>query len=104
MSLDLWIIATRPVQVFDGNITHNMGRMARECGLYAPLWEASGKRGVDLIDPLRAGLTELVLHKEKYAKFNPENGWGDIEGLIQFAQGVFNACVQNPDGVVGVSR
>lgn len=45
--------------VYDANITHNMGRMAGECGrLYEALWrpdEQGWTHARDLIEPLRDG-------------------------------------------------
>ena len=104
MSLDLSIFATRPTCVFDANITHNLARMARECGLYEPLWRSEGARAGDLIVPVSEGVAELVLRPEKYREFNPENGWGDYENLVEFARAFLAACMENPDGDVMVSR
>jgi len=104
MSLDLSIMATRPTMVFDANITHNLAKMARECGLYEPLWNSHGATASDLIVPVSEGVAELVLFPEKYRKLNPENGWGDYDGLVRFARAFLAACIENPDGIVGVSK
>lgn len=38
MSLDVYLTATRPTEVCALNITHNLGRMAKEAGIYQHLW------------------------------------------------------------------
>jgi hypothetical protein len=38
MSLDVWLTATRPCEVYSDNITHNLGEMADAAGIYKALW------------------------------------------------------------------
>lgn len=104
MSLDLHITAVRPTTVLDLNITHNLARMAHECGLYDSLWGAHGKSCADLIEPLKAGFIRLQEDRARLVAFNPANGWGDYDGLFEFTRAVLDACIENPDGIVGVSR
>lgn len=102
MSLDLTLTAVRPCSVFDGNITHNLARMAEACGLYPLMWGARDRTAGDLIEPLRVALAELVVNPEKYRAFDPPNGWGSYDGLVQFASEFLEACIANPDATVGV--
>lgn len=94
--------------VYDGNITHNLGRMARECGqLYEALWrpdEQGWTHARDLIEPLRDGLAILQSDYDRLQEFNPANGWGDYDGLLRFTAGYLAACERWPDAEVGVSR
>lgn len=93
--------------VFSANITHNMGRMAREAGLYEALWCAQdngvGHAG-DLIEPMEKGLALLVSDPARFRQFNPENGWGDYEALVRFAERYLAACREYPAAEVRVSR
>lgn len=94
-------------EVYSANITHNLGNMANEAGIYKHLWrpdEIGITKAKELIDPLREGLHKLKSEPEKYKKFNPENGWGSYEGLISFIQNYLDACYQHPDASVEVSR
>ena len=107
MSLDVYLKANRLVNVHEGNITHNLNKMAKEAGLYEYLWrpeEVGITRSSQLIRPLKKGLNELKRHPEKYAKFNPDNGWGDYDGLVKFVEGYLNACINNKDATIEVSR
>lgn len=125
-------------EVYSANITHNLGRMAAEAGIYEALWRPGelldpdkaarireqekahnyhGAGGVfeierslpavhgrDLIQPLRDGLEKLRARPEHFEQFNPENGWGDYDGLVQFTERYLAACEEYPDADVRVSR
>ena len=103
MSLDVYLTNT----VHSGNITHNLGKMAKEAGLYEALWcpEESGYWiAKQLIPVLDKGLWELKMNPEKYEKFNAENGWGVYENLVDFVEEYLKACRLFPDADVGASR
>ena len=93
--------------VYDRNITHNLGKMAAEAGLYEAMWrpdEQGWTHAHDLIRPLRDGLAALQASPDHYKAFNPENGWGDYEGLLDFAASYLAACMKWPSADVEVSR
>ncbi len=107
MSLDVYLTANRPTEVFSANITHNLGPMAREAGLYEALWrpeELKIKRAVELAPLLSSGLDRLREHPEKFRALNPENGWGSYEGLVAFVENYLKAVRENPDAEVSVWR
>jgi hypothetical protein len=96
---------TRLLFTFSANVTHNFGRMADEAGLYRCLWrpnENGIRVGSEMIGFLEAGLALLRAEPERFKKFNPENGWGDYEGLVRFAEGVLAACREHPQATVRV--
>lgn len=93
--------------IYSNNITHNLGKMANAAGIYKYLWrpdEISITKAIELIEPLRAGLVCLKAHPERFKKLNPENGWGDYEGLIAFVADYLAACEKNPTADISVSR
>lgn len=113
MSLDI----TLTKSVFKGNLTHNLGKMASECGLYEPMWrphklfdypdeqeDACWIIASDLIEYLEKGIEELKANPEKYKKLNPENGWGDYDGLLKVAEEYLVHCKVYPDADVSVNR
>lgn len=106
MSLDVYLLEVmQPASVFDANITHNLGRMAEEAGIYKALWRPDDiglKKAVDLIPLLRAGLDRLREDPEHFKMFNPENGWGDYEGLVRFTARYLAACEEYPEASVKV--
>lgn len=93
--------------VYQGNITHNLGKMATVSGLYEACWvpESLGITiAKDLKFALTLGLEELKSDPEKYKKFNPENGWGKYEDLVSFVEGYIDGCTLYPEAKVEVSR
>lgn len=94
-------------EVFEYNITHNLGEMASVAGIYECLWrpeEIGITKARQLIEPLRQGLHELKLNPDHYKQFNPENGWGNYDGLVKFVEEYLNACYQYPDADVHADR
>ena len=93
--------------VYHANITHNLGRMASETGIYECLWrpdEIGIMKASELIECLRAGLQALRNDPERFKRFNPANGWGTYEGLVQFVENYLATCEQYPDATVSVWR
>lgn len=94
-------------EVYSANITHNLNSMAAEAGIYKALWrpeEIGITHAEQLIAPLRAGLSLLKSDPERFRKFNPENGWGTYEALVQFAADYLVACEEYPTATVSVWR
>lgn len=94
-------------KVYSANITHNLNTMAGEAGIYEHLWrpdEINITKAKELIEPLREGLHKLKSEPEKYKAFNPSNGWGSYEGLVRFVSNYLDACYENPEADVSVSR
>jgi hypothetical protein len=114
-------------EIYSANITHNLGEMADEAGLYEALWRPYRlKEGYnvpeddyeverefesncviqakEIIPILEKGLKELVSHPEKYKKFNPSNGWGSYESLIKFTKAYLLACIANPEAEIETDR
>lgn len=107
MSLSVYLEVVQPVAVYDANITHNLGKMAKEAGIYQHLWrpeELGITKASELIEPLRAGLALLESDPRRFETFNPENDWGSYEGLCRFVGSYLSACEDNPDAAVRVSR
>ena len=107
MSLDVYLTAVRPTEVYSDNITHNLNVMAGEAGIYEALWrpeEIGITLAHQLIPILEEGLAKLRANPEHYEKFNPENGWGNYVGLVKFVVDYLAACKENPDARVSVWR
>jgi hypothetical protein len=94
-------------EVYSANITHNLGEMASAAELYYPLWrpeEINITKAKQLIVPLAKGLESLIEKPDYYKTFNPENGWGSYDGLLNLVENYLKACIDNPDADVSVSR
>jgi hypothetical protein len=93
--------------VWDWNITHNLGAMAEAAGLYRWLWrpdEAGVEQAGSLVRVLRKGLAVLEADPERFRAMNPENGWEDYEGLVEFVREYLTACQTWPNARVSVWR
>jgi hypothetical protein len=93
--------------VYHGNITHNLGRMAHEAGLYDILWRPDENdllKAYQLIAGLEAGLERLLIDPDRFQRFNAENGWGTYDGLVRFTREYLAACNRYPNATVTVWR
>lgn len=94
-------------EVYSANITHNLGKMADEAGVYYALWrpeEKGWKLAKDIIEPLEQGLKNLEDNPDRFKQFNPENGWGSYEGLVEFVKNYLTACKEYPEAEIYASR
>jgi hypothetical protein len=101
------VAASDTDSVYTANITHNLGRMAAEAGVYTALWkpELIGiTRAEQLITPLSDGLALLKADPDRFKRLNPENGWGTYENLVQFVTDYLAACEAYPTAEVSVWR
>jgi hypothetical protein len=107
MSLDVYLVEMQPTEIYGANITHNLGKMAGEAGIYKHLWrpdEIGVTKAGELIEPLRAGLARLEADPKRFRAFDAQNGWGRYPHLVEFVRGYLAACEANPDADVRVSR
>lgn len=107
MSLGVYLRVVRLTEVFEANITHNLGKMAREAGIYMACWrpeEVGITHASQLVEPLEKGLALLKSDPERFKALNPANGWGDYEGFVKWVEKYLEACRANPDAEVDASR
>ena len=114
MSLDVILTKTMPTEVYTSNITHNLGKMATEVKLsngmtlYDVLWRPDEQEGLkyarDISEMLDEAYTILLSNPHYYCQFNPENGWGNYDTLCVFVHKYRDACWDNPEAEIGVSR
>lgn len=107
MSLDVYLTDADGSVVYEANITHNLNTMAAEAGIYKYLWrpdEIGATKAKQLIGPLREGLQMMVFEPGKFKAHNPSNGWGTYDGFLPWIANYLQACIDNPDADVKVSR
>jgi len=94
-------------EVYEANITHNLTKMASEAGLYECIWrpeECYINTAYQLIAPLESRLRILESNSEYFEQFNPDNGWGNYKGFVEFVKEYLAACKRYPDATVRVWR
>ncbi len=108
MSLDLHFYAVRETEVASFNITHNLGAMAREAGIYGALWRPEEhpeyQTAGDIVPVLEAGLAAMKADPERFKAFNAPNGWGMYHHFVPWVEEVLAACKKNPDARLEASR
>lgn len=107
MSLDFYLTRVQPVDVLNENITHNLGRMAKEAGIYELLWrpeEIGVTKASQVIEPLTSGIALLESDPERFKQFNSPNGWGMYEHFVPFCKRILQGCIEYPDADVRVWR
>jgi hypothetical protein len=94
-------------EVYWANITHNLGRMAAEAGIYGILWrpEEIGKtKAGEIVELLEKGLADLKARPDYFEQFNAKNGWGMYEHFVPFVEKYLEACKEYSDAIIHVSR
>lgn len=95
------------VDVWHRNITHNLNTMAKYAGLYDVLWRPD-EHGIEYayqaIEPAEVGLSVLEASPEEHKRFNPENGWGNYEQLVDFTRSFIVACKAFPNATIYACR
>ena len=107
MSLDISLHEVKEVEVFSSNITHNLGRMAGEAGIYVLLWrpeEIGVKFAYQMIEPLKEALELLKTRPEHFKQFDAQNGWGVYDDFLKFVEKVIQGCDSNPEALIKISR
>ena len=107
MSLDVSLIKEMPTSVYEGNITHNLNKMAEAAGVYTACWrpdEIGITKAQQLIEPLRAGIAKLKADPDTFKAFDPPNKWGSYDGFVQWLEDYLAACEEHPDAEARASR
>lgn len=107
--MSLWVRLTeiKPTDVFELNTTHNLNRMASAAGIYQHIWrpeELGIKKAAQLIEPLTHGYRLLKLTPEAFRVYESPNGWGRYDDLCKFVWSYLQACIDNPNADVHVTR
>jgi len=97
MSLD---IGLRRHDTF--NVTHNLTPMWIKANIYECLYKSEGKKAKEIINQLEKGLQDIKDNYNEYKKLNPSNGWGDIDGAIEFLERVIKEFKQYPNAKIEV--
>lgn len=104
VSWDINIKAKREISIFEANITYNLSPMYYKC--------LDKELGLKIFDKmtckealpiLQKAIEDLIDNKEEYEKLNPENGWGNYEGLLITFLEMRKCCIDNPDGILELS-
>ena len=126
MSLTIYLLDNNGKLIWSKNITHNLNKMAEAAGLYEALWcpyrlsnqyssfmtyeeEMSLEnrlqiKAKDIYDYVKKGHRELTENPEKYTKYNPLNGWGSYETLVEFVFDYMTVLFLYPEAIIKCER
>jgi hypothetical protein len=118
MSLDIYLLKRNVVAesaesiapdevLYEANITHNLGKMATELGIYQVLWrmeETDVLQAKDLYPYIRKAIIEMVTYPEYYKKFDSDNGWGTFKDFLPWLSRLIVALDQYPESYLATSR
>jgi hypothetical protein len=113
--------------LYSSNITHNLGKMANEAGIYEALWrpyqlkegfnipegdyeaeyefeENNPVRGYELIPVIEKGLEDMIARPAHYKTFDSPNGWGLYKHFVPFIEKYLRALKEYPESFVECSR
>jgi len=93
--------------VFERNITHNLSKMAKVCGVYHACWKPEAIncfQAKHILPLLEQGLANMECFPDFYKQFNASNSWGVYEHFIKFLTEYINACKEYPETIIKVSR
>lgn len=91
-------------EFWHGNITNNLNEMAGACfpdleSLRDLLWRDEEPNDIIYyVYQLFACLIELQDNQDVYKQFNPANGWGTYEQLVEFVRSFIHALIDMPEG------
>jgi hypothetical protein len=103
MSLDIDLYT----RVYEANITHNLGTMAKAAGIYDCLWRAPENGftlASQLVEPLTKGIAKMEATPKRFKAMNSPNGWGTYENFLPWLERLLDACIANPDAEVRTDR
>lgn len=90
------------------NITHNLGKMATEAGIYQYLWRTPEETDIytakELIIPLKRGLEMMKKKPEYFRQFEAKNGWGSYDDFVSLVETYIQACEEYPWAEIVASR
>lgn len=94
---DEWVSVTE-----GNNITYNLADMFdAACGVRPSLWHLQPTSYVLAL--VKHGIDELEKNPQKYKKYEAPNGWGTIEGALNFLKMVRIDCERYIKGRIYVS-
>ena len=78
--------------------TYNLGDMFRAC------MDWNYTQGQEypcdyVIKKVEHGINELRTHRAKYEKYNPPNGWGDLDEAIRVLESLRECIYQNAENI-----
>ena len=83
------------------NYTSNVSPMWTEA-IGTSLRDLKGKTGEEAKPVLVKAICDMAAHPEKYKPMEPDNGWGDYHGAMNFLSRILEICQEAPKAKIGM--
>jgi hypothetical protein len=83
------------------NYTSNAWRMYAEAGIRLP--ELDGLWCGDLVWRLADAVKQMETDPGRFQPLEPENGWGDYEGALNYLRSILDVCEAHPQARLYIS-
>lgn len=107
MSLDVYLKDDDGDVLFWTNITHNLGRMAKEAGIYEAIWrpeEVPASCPKHVIETIETGLLLMKSDPDRFKKYDSDNGWGTYDQFVPWVEELLHAYKEMPELIIYTSR
>jgi hypothetical protein len=109
MSYDVWMEVDTggrsPASVCESaNMTSNVAPMWRRAIGGDGVAGFHGHPGSECIPLLRKGIANMQDNPAEYEAMNPDNGWGDYEGAVEYLRQLLDMALAHPKAVFHVCR
>lgn len=84
------------------NYTSNMAAAWDDAG--CPLRDADGQPVAEWLPKIRAAIADIEARPDHYKTYEPSNGWGHVDTMLNFLKRVEADWAQHPFATVYVSR
>ena len=104
--LERALARNRTEYAYDANITHNLGKMAKEAGIYEACWHPDRinvTHAYQLIPLLSAGIELMKSDPVRFKAFDADNGWGTYVQFLPWLEKYLAACKEYPSAKVTTS-
>ena len=82
-----------------GNYTCNVYNMYK-ASMDISLNSLDGMTALEAIPTLEKGVENMAYNPDKYKAMNPDNGWGDYEGALEYITKLLNECRKHPNYII----
>lgn len=103
MSYDITLVKIkRKVKADVGNYTSNVSQMWATA-LGCSLSELHGMPASECIPSLETAVADMEAFPHKYLPMNPDNGWGNYQGALEYLQTLLIACKKHQNTIIDIS-
>jgi hypothetical protein len=102
MSYDVYLAKNEKKEEFIANYTYNVSPMYYDA-LGFSINDLDGMNAKEARLLIINALVRMTEEPDKYKAMNPDNGWGNYEGAMNFLSKILLSCIEHPKRTIRVS-